>query len=107
MASAYANAEIFVFPSHFEGFGLPALEAMAAGTPTILARASSLPEVGGDASFYFEPGSVTDLAVAIEKVRDDSLLRETLITRGIERAREFSWTSTAAKTAAVYQQSLA
>jgi glycosyltransferase involved in cell wall biosynthesis len=106
MASAYANAEMFVFPSHFEGFGLPALEAMACGTPTILARSTSLPEVGGDASLYFEPGSARDLADAILQILDDQDLRLALVARGQERARQFSWAKTAERTAQVYEAAL-
>jgi glycosyltransferase involved in cell wall biosynthesis len=106
MASAYAHAAIFVFPSHFEGFGLPALEAMASGTPTILARATSLPEVGGDASLYFEPGAAGELAEAIKEVLNDSGIRDALVSKGFERSREFSWTASAQRTADVYAEAL-
>jgi glycosyltransferase involved in cell wall biosynthesis len=106
MAAAYAHAAVFVFPSHFEGFGLPALEAMASGTPTILARASSLPEVGGDASLYFEPGAAGELADVIGEVLKDSGTRDVLVSRGLERARSFSWETAARKTAAVYEEAL-
>ena len=68
MPGAYANAAAFVFPSRYEGFGLPALEAMAAGTPAILARTSSLPEVGGDAAVYFTPGDSEELAAVLMDV---------------------------------------
>lgn len=106
IASAYANAEVFVFPSHFEGFGLPALEAMASGVPTILARATSLPEVGGDASLYFEPGAVDELAGEIATVLADSGVREDLSTRGLERASKFTWHRSADETASVYREAL-
>lgn len=106
MASAYANAEVFVFPSHFEGFGLPALEAMASGVPTILARATSLPEVGGDAALYFEPGAVDALASAITTVLNDEGVRNDLIRSGQARAGEFTWQRSAEQTAEVYRQAL-
>ena len=106
IASAYAHAAVFVFPSHFEGFGLPALEAMASGAPTILARATSLPEVGGGASLYFEPGAVDELAIQIQRVLTDEDLRSQLINQGLERSRHFTWARTAEQTAEVYEQAL-
>lgn len=106
MPSAYANAEVFVFPSHFEGFGLPALEAMACGVPTILARATSLPEVAGEASIYFEPGAVDELMDSMVAVMSDAALRRTLIAAGLERSRHFTWQRAAALTAEVYQETL-
>lgn len=106
MASAYAHAELFVFPSHFEGFGLPALEAMACGTPAVLARATSLPEVGGDAAAYFEPGDDRELAETILRLLDDAGAREDLRSRGLDRAREFTWTRAAERTAAAYRAAL-
>ena len=106
MASAYANAEVFVFPSHFEGFGLPALEAMASGIPTILARATSLPEIGGDAALYFEPGAVSELSDQISAVLNDATLQQNLIERGLKRSREFTWERAAEETASIYWQAL-
>lgn len=106
MASAYANAEVFVFPSHFEGFGLPALEAMASGIPTILARATSLPEIGGDAALYFEPGAVNELSSQISAVLNDSALRQDLIEKGSNRISAFTWERAAEQTASVYREAL-
>lgn len=106
MASAYAHAEVFVFPSHFEGFGLPALEAMACGTPVVLAAATSLPEVGGDAAEYFEPGSDEDLADVLRRLMADSARQADLRQRGSMRAVEFSWRRAAERTAEVYRQAL-
>jgi len=106
MASAYANAEAFVFPSHFEGFGLPALEAMASGTPTILARATSLPEIGGDAALYFEPGAVDELATGITTILIDGDARRDLSARGLDRAQVFTWQRSAELTAKVYREAL-
>lgn len=106
MASAYANAEVFVFPSHFEGFGLPVLEAMASGAPTILARATSLPEIGADAALYFEPGAVDELAAQITSVLNDATLKKVLISMGLDRAELFTWETAAERTAAVYREAL-
>jgi glycosyltransferase involved in cell wall biosynthesis len=103
MASAYAHAEVFVFPSHFEGFGLPALEAMACGAPVLLAAATSLPEVGGDAAFYFEPGSDRDLAEQLSRLLSSSECRSELRTKGLARAAEFTWMRSAQRTAEVYR----
>jgi len=107
MASAYAHAEVFVFPSHFEGFGLPALEAMACGTPVVLAAATSLPEVGGDAAEYFEPGSDEDLARVLSDLLADSGRRRVLREAGLARAAEFTWVRAAERTAEVYRNTLA
>ena len=106
MASAYGNALMCVFPSRFEGFGLPALEAMACGTPTVLARGTSLPEVGGTAAAYFEPGNADELAVVMEALIADAALRDSHRDAGIVRAREFSWRRAAEETASVYRQVL-
>ena len=106
MASAYAHAEVFVFPSHFEGFGIPALEAMACGTPVILAAATSLPEVGGEAAEYFEPGSDEDLARVLQALLHDPQRQEDLRSRGFERAAGFTWGRAAQETAVVYRSTL-
>ncbi len=106
MASAYAHAEVFVFPSRFEGFGLPALEAMASGTPVILADATSLPEVGGDAALYFPPGDVRQLRVEIDRLLADADLRRRLVGLGLARAATFTWRTAAERTAAVYRETL-
>lgn len=103
MPGAYANASAFVFPSRYEGFGLPALEAMAAGTPAVLAHSSSLPEVGGDAALYFEPGDACALATLLVSLTSDEARRAELIRAGKARAREFSWERTAQLTADAYR----
>ncbi len=103
MPGAYGNAVICVFPSRFEGFGLPALEAMACGTPTVLARATSLPEVGGDAAIYFTPGEADELAAAMTSLLDDGALRDDRRQAGIERASGFTWRSSAEQMAVVYE----
>ncbi len=104
MPSVYAHATAFVFPSRFEGFGIPVLEAFACGTPAILARSTSLPEVGGDAALYFEPGDANDLAEHLSRVVSDDHLRSQLSQRGRQRAHMFTWEKAAEKTAEVYRE---
>jgi len=106
MSAAYSNAELCVFPSRFEGFGLPALESMACGTATILAAATSLPEVGGDAAEYFAPGDSRELSEKMRMLLEDEHQRESLVTAGLARAALFSWDRCAEETAAVYREAL-
>lgn len=106
IVSAYAHAELFVFPSRFEGFGLPALEAMASGTPTILARATSLPEVGGEAALYFDPGDPNDLQHVMRRVLESGTVQQELRSLGLDRARQFTWARSARQTALVYEKAL-
>ena len=106
MPAAYANAMAFVFPSRYEGFGLPVLEAMACGTPTLLAEATSLPEVGGDAARYFPVGDDDSLAEALIEVLSDPTLRRELAAGGVERASGFTWRRTAEATARAYEETL-
>ena len=106
MPSAYAHADAFVFPSRFEGFGLPALEAMASGAPTILANATSLPEVGGPAAHYFTPGDDEGLAQVLTDVLTDAAQAKQMRTEGIQWAAGFPWLLTAQRTADVYRQAL-
>ena len=94
----YAGAELFVFPSIYEGFGFPLLEAMAHGVPAIAARSSSLPEIGGDAALYFDPRDTGELAALMQRALDDPALRDDLATRGRARAAEFRWDRAAAQT---------
>ncbi len=98
LATVYQNADVFVFPSIYEGFGFPLLEAMAQGVPTIAARSSSLPEIGGDASVFFDPRNARELADALRRVTRDQPLRRDLIARGRERAARFRWDVAAEKT---------
>lgn len=102
----YRRAEVFVLPSHYEGFGFPVLEAMSHGVPTITTNVSSLPEVGGDAALYFEPEDVASLSRAISSVTSDPEMRERLITRGRERAAHFDWTRAADQTVEVFRHVL-
>jgi glycosyltransferase involved in cell wall biosynthesis len=104
LAAVYAGAELFVFPSLYEGFGFPLVEAMAHGVPAIAARSSSLPEVGGDAALYFEPTDAKELAAAIERVTTDAALRASLVARGHARVGELRWDRAAAETLAVLRR---
>ena len=106
MPAAYGNAVVCVFPSRFEGFGLPALEAMACRTATVLANATSLPEVGGDAARYFSPGEAGELAEVMHELLMDEKQREALAQAGLERAKTFSWWASASATAEVYRSTL-
>ncbi|OAN37084.1 glycosyl transferase family 1 [Chloroflexus islandicus] len=103
----YAAATVFVFPSIYEGFGMPPLEAMACGTPVITSNTSSLPEVVGDAGLMVAPTDPIALAEAIRRVLVDADLRAELRQRGLARARRFSWADTAAKTLAAYREAVA
>ena len=87
----YAAADLFVFPSLFEGFGIPLLEAMAAGTAVCAANVSSIPEVVGDAALLFDPRDPDDIARQLQRLLQDSALRQQLVARGRQRARQFSW----------------
>lgn len=102
----YQSTDLFVFPSLYEGFGLPPLEAMAAGAPVVASNRSSIPEVVGDAGLLIDPIDVEAMANAITRALDDPGLREELRRRGLERASEFAWERTARQTLAVYQSVL-
>lgn len=90
LSALYSGAELFVFPSFYEGFGLPPLEAMACGTPVITSNIASLPEVVGEAGILVDPHRVDEIKAAIIKVLADSALRSDLIKRGLERSRRFT-----------------
>lgn len=100
----YNVATLFVFPSLYEGFGLPPLEAMACGCPVIASNTSSLPEVIGEAGILVDPLDADGFANAMKRIISDDSLREELIKKGIERARLFSWEKAAKETLAVYSQ---
>ena len=91
----YKNAEVFVLPSLYEGFGLPILEAMQYDCPVVTSNVSSLPEAGGDAAIYFDPNNAEDIAEKIEKVISDPKLREEMVRKGKEQIKKFSWEKSA------------
>jgi glycosyltransferase involved in cell wall biosynthesis len=104
LPALYSGADLFVFPSLYEGFGLPPLEAMACGTPVVCSNSSSLPEVVGDAAVTFDPQDVAGLADQIDRVLSSSAIREELIQKGIARARQFTWDRAMRQTLDVYRK---
>jgi glycosyltransferase involved in cell wall biosynthesis len=100
----YARASIFAFPSLDEGFGIPVLEAMARGLPVITSNSSALPEVAGDAALLVDPRSTADIAAALTRLASDTDLRQQLASRGLERAKMFSWEQAVAATYSVYRE---
>jgi glycosyltransferase involved in cell wall biosynthesis len=98
LATLYASAKMFIFPSLYEGFGIPVLEAMAAGVPVVCSNNSSLPEVGGDAVLYFESSDAIALANHIESLWRDDALCQTMIAKGFENIKKFSWDKCAKET---------
>ena len=106
MVGAYAHAQVFVFPSRFEGFGIPALEAMASGTPTVLANSTSLPEVGGDAAAYFTAGDAGELAERLREVLENESRAQELRAAGLTRVADFTWHRAAVTHAETYRATL-
>jgi glycosyltransferase involved in cell wall biosynthesis len=104
LAVMYRLAGVFVFPSLYEGFGLPPLEAMASGTPVITSNASSLPEVVGDAALLVDPYDPDAIADAIRRIVSDETLRADLHRRGLARAKEFSWKQSVARVRRIYDE---
>jgi len=106
LAELYKKAELFILPSLYEGFGLPVLEAMAAGTPVITSDVSSLPEVAGDAALYVDPHDDEDIADKISIVLDDEHLKSGMVKKGYEQIKNFSWEKCAKETLRVYREVL-
>ncbi|HEY8446038.1 MAG TPA: glycosyltransferase family 1 protein [Thermomicrobiales bacterium] len=103
----YSAADLFVFPSLYEGFGLPVVEAMACGAPVVTSNVSSLPEVAGDAALLVDPRDEEAIASAMLRVLTDSAFAADLRQRGLQQARRFTWEQTAAATVAAYREALA
>ncbi len=106
LPALYSGAQCFVYPSYFEGFGLPPLEAMKCGTAVIVGNKTSLPEVVGDAAQSVDPFDVNDIAGGIRRVIEDDAWRATLEARGLERAKLFDWHQTARNTLEVYKKAV-
>jgi glycosyltransferase involved in cell wall biosynthesis len=103
LAALYRLADLFVFPSLYEGFGLPPLEAMASGTPVVTSNVSSLPEVAGDAAVLVDPYDVASIVDGMQRVLADPALANDLRQKGLQRARDFSWERSVARTHDIYQ----
>jgi glycosyltransferase involved in cell wall biosynthesis len=101
-----AAAKVFAYPSLYEGFGIPVLEALACGIPTVTSNVSSLPEVAGDAALTIDPYSVAELSSALENLISDDLLRERLTREAVRQAAKFNWTNTAVMTREAYEDVL-
>ncbi|MEG2539419.1 MAG: glycosyltransferase family 1 protein, partial [Clostridium sp.] len=98
----YNACETFIYPSLYEGFGLPPLEAMSCRCPVITSNISSIPEIVGDGAYLINPRNIEELTTAIEKMVDDTALRSSYIEKGFTRSKEFSWEKTAKETLEVY-----
>lgn len=103
LAQAYQSASAFIYPSIYEGFGLPPLEAMQYGCPVACSSATCLPEIGGNACLYFDPHDESDIAHALQQIIQDSTMRSNLIIKGFERVKQFTWKNAAEKALAVYE----
>ena len=106
LARYYAHAAAFVFPSLYEGFGIPVLEAFACRCPAILSNTSSLPEVGGDAAVYFDPENTDSIYQAVQSVITSPDKRQEMMAAGTERLKQFSWAKTAEQTVETYRRAL-
>lgn len=106
LPAIYAGADLFVFPSFFEGFGIPVLEAMACGLPVVLSNVASLPEAGGEAGYYVDPYSVDEITEAMYNVLTQPSLRESLSRKSQAHAKNFSWERVARETMQTYQNAV-
>ena len=103
LPALYGLADLFAYPSLYEGFGLPCLEAMACGCPVVSSDCTSLPEVVGDAGLLVMPGSVDALTGAMERILSDDVFRRKCINKGLDRAGRFTWESAAHDVARVFE----
>jgi glycosyltransferase involved in cell wall biosynthesis len=106
LPALYAGASAFAFPSFYEGFGLPVLEAMASGVPTLISNRASLPEVGGEVCLQVDPDDVSSMTSGLERLLSDENFREKARLQGPARAREFSWGACVERTVSIYRQVL-
>jgi glycosyltransferase involved in cell wall biosynthesis len=104
MPAIYGAADLLAFPSLYEGFGLPVLEAMSCGCPVLTSSASSLPEVAGDAAVLVDPESADAISAGLERLLTDAALRVRLVEAGLRRAAAFSWSRAAAEHLALYRE---
>ncbi|MBV9711146.1 MAG: glycosyltransferase family 4 protein [Ktedonobacteraceae bacterium] len=104
LITLYSMADVFAFPSFFEGFGIPPLEAMACGAPVITSNTSSLPEVAGDAALLVDPNDISALAQAIQTLLEDKQLRSELVQKGYQQAKKYTWDRSARRMLQVYQK---
>ena len=106
LPALYSGARVYVYPSLYEGFGLPPLEAMASGTPVICSNAASLPEVTGDAALSFDPYDTEALTQALIRIDVEPGLGDDLRQKGLRRASQFSWTRCAEQTLTIYREAM-
>ena len=104
LSSLYHFASLFCYPSLYEGFGIPILEAFASGCPVAASASSSIPEVAGDSAELFEPRQVDSIAAALQRILGNSSLAAELVAKGCERVRTFSWERSARSTLEIYQE---
>lgn len=104
MPLLYSSARLLLYPSLYEGFGLPVLEAMACGCPVVTSNVSSLPEIGGEAALYADPFNVDEIKNKVKQLMGDDDLRKKLVGEGFKQAKKFSWEKCAKETAGIYQQ---
>jgi glycosyltransferase involved in cell wall biosynthesis len=103
LAALYAHAALFVYPSLYEGFGLPLLEAMRCGCPVACSNAGSMPEIAGDGALFFDPDAPEEMQSVLESIVLSEYLADTLRVRGYERERKFSWEQCVSRTAELYR----
>jgi glycosyltransferase involved in cell wall biosynthesis len=104
LALLYKSAQVFVYPSYYEGFGIPILEALSMGCPVVLSNSSSFPEVAGDAGVYFDPKKLSSIRSAIEHVITDQNYRKSLSKSCLDQASHFSWAQAARDTSDIYRK---